>query len=164
MAEWKEIKVMKEELQNAENLVKTVKQMELSITKKLIQRPKSARNLLIPQTFPKVPVVPQKKLIEAFQERDKQDLENKMAAKKSLEKSKTAPEIRKNSVKKISLEEESTLLKPTVSSLRKVQPGHDEPVKPYDKTFELDARLMQIEHVPKLGLPHWLKPVVTATR
>ena len=100
-------------------------------------------------------------MILAFQERDQKELESKMAAKRAaLEKSKTAPEIRKStSSNKISLEEESTLLKPTVSSLRKVQP-HDEPVTPYDKTFELETRLMQIDSVPKLGLPHW-RPQVT---
>ena len=154
LAEWKEIKVMKEELQNAGNLVKTVAQIEnqiLTQPKKLIKRPKSARNMLIRNSSPeeiKNEITPNKKLIEAFQQRDREMLEKKM-----MEKSKTNPDMIRPTIKIIQVSEESTLLKPTISSLRK-GPAQDDTRK-YERSFELDTKLLQIDNVPKLGLPNW---------
>ena len=124
-------------------------------------RPKSARNLLRSTTpraaNPKMPdptVQSQKHLIEAFQERDKQSIEKKREAVAKLEKAKTAPEIIKMYRPKVIYEEKSTLLKPTFSSARKGQ-AWDDPNNKYDGTFELDTKLLQIDTVPKLGLPSW---------
>ncbi len=159
---------MKEELANADNMVKTVAQFESQIlqtkSKKLIKRPKSARNLLSnfsknkensATTGPKEEITPNKKLIEAFQERDKE-----VTKKKLLMKSKSTPDfetLRPRMIKIINAtEEESTLLKPTFSSIRKAQPYTEDNVQQkYERSFELDTKLLAIDTVPKLGLPEW---------
>ena len=124
-----------------------------------MQRPKSARNLL--RSSSKTPTqrmaadfLPQKELIEAFQKRDKEIIEKKREAVAKLEKSKTAPEIIKMHRPKINYEEKSTAMKPTFSSARKGQAWAD-PNNLYEGSFELDTKLLQIDTVPKLGLPSW---------
>ena len=127
-----------------------------------MKRPKSARNLLrttTPKghTFKEQTVIqPQKDLIEAFQQRDKEIVEKKREAVAKLEKAKTAPEIVKMPRPKIIFEEKTgaTYNKPTFSSARKGQPW-DDPNNKYDFGFELDTQLLQIDNVPKLGLPSW---------
>ena len=161
LAEWKEIKAMKEELANADNMVRTVAQFESDIlqskAKKLVKRPKSARNLLRPASGTTADNCKsaidgkiQRKMIEAFQRRDEEDLARKMEQKR-LEKAKTDPNMR---IQRIIIDDKSTLMEPTESSIRKGQP-YDDPLKKYDRTFELETRLLQIDSVPKLGLPDW---------
>ena len=82
-----------------------------------MQRPKSARNLL--RNSSKTPtqrisesshmIQPQKELIEAFQQRDKEIIEKKKEAVAKLEKAKTAPEIIKMYRPNIVYEGKSTL-------------------------------------------------------
>lgn len=104
-----------------------------------------------------------KKLIEAFQQRDQEMMQKKLMMAK-LEKAKTSPNIMRlvtssTGGPRMPPGEESTLLKPTISSMRKGH-GHfpDEAPKSFEKTFELETRLLQIDHVPKLGLPTWRMP------
>ena len=66
-------------------------------------------------------------------------------------KSKSNPDLKR--LIKPKIEKDSTLMNPTFSSKQKGQPA------PLEKTeidyTELELKLMQIEHVPKLGLPIW---------
>ena len=126
-----------------------------------MQRPKSARNLL--RSSSKTPTqrmaadfLPQKELIEAFQKRDKEIVEKKREAVAKMEKSKTAPEIIKMHRPRINFEEKSTAMKPTFSSARKGQAWADpNNESKYEGAFELDTKLLQIDTIPKLGLPSW---------
>ena len=54
--------------------------------------------------------------------------------------------------------EESTVQKHTFSSMSKMQ-NYDEPLTTFASTHELEQRLVQIENVPKLGLPSWRSPL-----
>ena len=152
IAEWKQLKAMKEELKNAQNLVETVQRMEENAKrrpnanrKKLLNRPKSAKNMLISRDIEQPEYQP--KLIEEFQKRDSEQVNAKLA---QISKSKSTPNL-KNIIKP-KLEKDSTLMNPTFSSQQK----HPEPIEKTEFDYtDLELKLMQIDHVPKLGLPVW---------
>ena len=144
--------------------------------KMLPKRPKSAKNLLMSSnkwingqkssqstptnnstTNSKADKVHQKKMIQEYQKRDQEEVERRLhAAKMKLEKAKSSLDLR-NPIKN-NPDEESTVRKPTFSSMSKMQ-NYDEPLTTFASTHELEQRLVQIENVPKLGLPSWRTPL-----
>ena len=154
IAEWKQLKAMKDELKNAQNLIETVHRMEENVAnrpkakKKLgLNRPKSAKNMLISRNDSNEAPEFQPQLIEEFQKRDAEQVNAKMAL---ISKSKSTPNL-KNIIKP-KWEKDSTLMNPTISSTQK----HPEPIEKTDFDYtDLELKLMQIDHVPKLGLPVW---------
>ena len=151
IAEWKQLKAMKEELKNAQNLLETVHRMEENASrpprKKLgLNRPKSAKNMLISREIETPEFQPQ--LIEEFQKRDTAQVNAKLAL---ISKSKSTPNL-KNILKPKLEKDASTLMNPTISSTQK----HPEPIEKTDFDYtDLELKLMQIDQVPKLGLPVW---------
>ena len=73
-----------------------------------------------------------------------------------LEKAKSSLDLRQPII--INPHEESTVRNPTFSSMSKMQ-NYDEPLTTFASTHELEQRLIQIENVPKLGLPSWRAPM-----
>ena len=168
LAEWQQIKAMKEELKKADDLVKTVKQIEHEIVKKpkkqLIQRPKSAKNLLKrPEEAANKVVVEklskfeQKKILESFQQRDQEMVQKKLEQK--LNAKMAEPDLSLKIPKKcVNIEtERDHFLKPTFASLSKFNQNCDDPdaVFGYEYAPELETKLMQIENIPRLGMPTW---------
>ena len=88
---------------------------------------------------------------------DQEEVERRLhAARMKLEKAKSSLDLR-NPIKH-NPDEESTVRKPTFSSMSKMQ-NYDEPLTTFASTHELEQRLVQIENVPKLGLPSWRTPM-----
>ncbi len=154
-------------------------------------RPKSARGSvrlrelgrsqtsLMPMEKKSAKAAENKRLIEAFQKRDfdkirearerkEKELEKQMRSAKSLEAVVPMPPPKQPRGLKSGIEQESTLLRPTLAFTGKmhlplastgsaVTAAGDtiSQLQSFPKTSELETRLLQLETIPKLGQPQW---------